>query len=74
MQFYMFVSVCQHVITRVLDIPDYEAERGRSWFVLTLHQFMLYFNEENGLKHIEDVASESKSFCNTVKFCYKDRP
>ncbi|XP_053384673.1 rho family-interacting cell polarization regulator 2-like isoform X2 [Mercenaria mercenaria] len=54
------VKVCQHVITRVLDIPDYEAERGRSWFVLTLHQFMLYFNEEGGLKYLEDVAQEMK--------------
>ncbi|XP_052800054.1 rho family-interacting cell polarization regulator 2-like isoform X3 [Mya arenaria] len=52
--------VCEHVLTRVLDIPDYNAERGRSWFTLTLHQFMLYFTDEGGLSHVENVAKEMK--------------
>lgn len=60
---YLFDSlslVCEHVMTRVMDIPDYQGEKGHSWFVLTLHQFMAYFTEEGGLKHVEEVAKESK--------------
>ncbi|KAH3887635.1 hypothetical protein DPMN_011653 [Dreissena polymorpha] len=54
------VRVCEHVLTRVLDIPEYGAEKGRPWFVVTLHQFMLHFIEEGGLKHVENVAKELK--------------
>ncbi|KAL4224801.1 Family with sequence similarity 65 member [Mactra antiquata] len=54
------LKVCKHVVTRILDIPDYDTEKDQSWFVMTLHQFMLYFNEENGLGHVEDVAVEMK--------------
>lgn len=52
--------VCEHVITRVLDIPDYESEKGRSYFVVTLHQFMAYFSEEGGLSHVEAVTEEMR--------------
>ena len=54
------ISVCKHIITRVLDISDYDIEKSRANFVMTLHQFMMYFTEEGGLKHVEDVAAESK--------------
>ena len=44
----------------MLDVPDYDEEKSRPNFVMTLHQFLSYFSEEDGLKHIEDVAAESK--------------
>ena len=56
----LFISVCKHIITRVLDISDYDTEKSRPNFVMTLHQFMTYFTEEGGIKHVEEVATESK--------------
>ena len=57
---FFFVAVCKHIITRILDVPDYDMEKSRPNFVMTLHQFMSYFNDEGGLKHVEAVAAESK--------------
>ena len=57
---FLFVAVCKHIITRILDVPDYDMEKSRPNFVMTLHQFMSYFNDEGGLKHVEAVALESK--------------
>lgn len=52
--------VCKHIITRVLDVPDYDVEKSRPNFVMTLHQFMSYFMEEGGTKCVEEIAAEMK--------------
>ena len=49
----------------MLDVPDYDVEKSRPNFVMTLHQFMSYFMEEGGTKCVEEIAAESELF--TIK-------
>ncbi|KAL3842257.1 hypothetical protein ACJMK2_020290 [Sinanodonta woodiana] len=54
------VRVCQHLVTRILNIPVFNPNERKSTWIITLHQFILYFQEEGGLKHVEDVADEMR--------------
>jgi hypothetical protein len=47
-------------VTRILDIPNYEPGKVKASCVITLHQYMTYFQDEGGLFNVESVAAESK--------------
>ena len=74
MSCFRFVSVFKCVIARILDIPNYDPETSRSSTIVTLHQMMVFFNDE-GRKdmpdYIENLAAESKYMFLRVSFPVK---
>ncbi|XP_059161938.1 rho family-interacting cell polarization regulator 2-like isoform X2 [Physella acuta] len=49
--------VFHQLMARLLDVPAYLPEIGRT-SIITLHQFMLYFKDGEGLNKMEGIAEE----------------
>jgi hypothetical protein len=69
--------VLRGVIARILDIPAYDPEKHNN-HVITLHQFMAFFNHEdriNMAEYIEELAGESEYWytrsCSDVCFLFR---